>query len=155
MIFGGVGYLAVLPLAGGLGELWRSPGLRRWIDATDTSLRLATAAVLTVPAALWLALAVPFGAPLIVLAVAPVVVAAVVRSVTRPGPGYGDAVADTPIGPVPVQLVAQAVRGPDLLAAGLVVIALGLGPEVYRPAARRGGRRRRSALGRVSKSCRA
>ena len=132
MIFGGVGYLAVCRWPAARRAV-RRPGLRRWIDATDTSLRLATAAVLTVPAALWLALAVPFGAPLIVLAVAPVVVAAVVRSVTRPGPGYGDAVADTPIGPVPVQLVAQAVRGPDLLAAGLVVIALGLGPVVTAP----------------------
>ncbi len=123
----------MLPLAGGLGELWRSPGLRRWIDASDVRLRLATAAALIVPAAVWFALAVPFGAPLIVLAVAPVVVAAVIRSVTRPEPRYGTAVADTPLGPVPVQLAAQALRGPDLLAAGLTVLALGLGPVVTAP----------------------
>lgn len=34
-VLGGAGYLAMVPLAGGLGQLWRSAGLRRWMGASD------------------------------------------------------------------------------------------------------------------------
>jgi hypothetical protein len=73
--------------------------------------------VLAGPAAVWCAAAVPFGVPVVVLVLAPVLVAAVVRTVTRPLPRY-DVLR-------PSLLVAQAGRGADLLAVGVVVLAAG------------------------------
>ncbi|OLF11488.1 hypothetical protein BLA60_10985 [Actinophytocola xinjiangensis] len=53
VVLGVLGYLALMPLAGGLGELWRSPGRRRWLGQTDTALRAAHLLVLTAVALAW------------------------------------------------------------------------------------------------------
>src|SRR5262249_23556841 len=113
MILATFGYLALLPTAGGLGRLWHQPGLRRWIGTSNLGLRAAGAAVLVVPALVWCALAIPFGAPPVTLAVAPILVAAMIRTVTRAAPRYDV--------PRPVFLLLQTARGADLLVVGTTI----------------------------------
>lgn len=115
------GYLAVVPFGAGLGELWRSAGLRRWVGRSDTVLRAVNLAVLGGFAACWVlpvvAIAALGGAavPVAVLLAVPVIAASVVRTATRPPPSYEHPMdAETPFGRIPIGLVVQAVRGPDL-----------------------------------------
>jgi hypothetical protein len=117
-----LGYLSLLPTAGGLARLWRYPGLRRWSAASDLRLRGTAAVTLAVPALVWCAVAVLFGAPVAALAVAPIIVAAIVRTVTRPPPRYDV--------PSPVFLMIQAMRGADLLMLSTTVLLLGLAPVI-------------------------
>lgn len=128
------GYLAVMPFGGGLGELWRSTGRRRWTGRSDTVLRGAHLTVLCGLTACWalpvLGLAALTGAglhPLVLLAV-PVIAACVVRTSCRPLPRYDATTVDTPMGMVPVGLIGQVVRGPDLgvLAVWLLTLAVPL-----------------------------
>ncbi|MEU6644979.1 DUF6297 family protein [Saccharomonospora sp. NPDC046836] len=123
-------YAAVMPFAGGLGWLWRSPGLRRWLDGPDVALRGWHAAGLAAVATGWalvvLVVTVLLGAPLSAAAwlSLPVMVGAVVRTATRPPISYeAPGQTDTPFGPAPVRLVAQLVRGPDLGVVGVWLLA--------------------------------
>ena len=117
------GYLALVPLTAGLGELWRSPGRRRWVGLTDTALRWHHFLVATALAAAW---ALPVsGWDLNVLVTVPVLSACAVRTMTRKAPTYDNLVpVDTPMGAVPVRLIMQTLRGPD---AGVLAVALMFG----------------------------
>jgi hypothetical protein len=122
------GYLAIVPFGGGLGELWRSTGRRRWVARSDTALRVAHLAVIC-------GLTLGWAAPVLILAalagqgwhpsalvVVPVIAASVVRTATRQALRYDDlGVVDTPMGMMPVGLIRQVVRGPDV---GVIAIIL-------------------------------
>jgi hypothetical protein len=116
-------YLAVVPLTAGLGELWRSPGRRRWVGWSDTALRTQHLVVACLLAAAW---GVPVwllgGWHAGVLVTLPVVAACAVRTMTRKPPTYDNLVpVDTPYGALPLRLVLQTTRGPD---AGLLALPL-------------------------------
>jgi hypothetical protein len=146
-----LGYLALVPLAGGLGELWRSPGRRRWLGHTDTGLRAAHVLVLTVLAAGWAVPVVGLGAlagagwDLAVLLTVPLTAACAVRTVTGDPPDYDNpGSVDTPMGTMPVRLIMRTLRGPDLgvltlvfvaaapLPVGLAVVACAVAVAVFR-----------------------
>lgn len=116
LVFGILGYLALLPLTAGLGELWRSPGRRRWVGATDTALRWHHLLVATTLAAAWgLPVWLLGGWPPTVLAATPVLAACAVRTMTRKAPTYDNLVpVDTGMGTMPIRLVLQTLRGPDV-----------------------------------------
>lgn len=116
-------YLATGRFTGGLRTLNGAPGLRRTLGGDDTWLRLVHIVAPTIAAALWWLVTTPVGGAqpgwveaLLVLAV----VAAAYRNATRPPMTYGGAVADTPLGMIPVDLLRQVIRGPDLLAVAVV-----------------------------------
>ena len=118
------GYLAADRLTGGLRTVCRSPGLRRALGGDEITVRLAHLVVPALGAVAWWLVTVPVGgAPPAVLQVVLVagVIAAVYRAATRPPMRYGGAVVDTPFGLIPVDLLRQIVRGPDLLAVLIVV----------------------------------
>ena len=129
------GYLATLPLAGSLGELHRSPGLRRWLGRSDRSLKVTTIAVLGALMAGWLGLVLLLGVPLsggAALALL-VSVVAVVRTVSRGGLDYGN------LGTVvfegiliPAGLLLQLAHGPDLLLICLLLL-VGLATSLAAP----------------------
>jgi hypothetical protein len=126
VVFGLLGYLAVVPLAAGLGELWRSPGRRRWVGRSDLALRAVHLVVLTGVAAVWAAVTTALAGydPSVLLTV-PLLAACAVRTVTRPPPTYDNlAPVDTPVGTIPVRLLLQTVRGPDVGALALAGLAL-------------------------------
>jgi hypothetical protein len=120
------GYLAVVPFAGGLGELWHSPGRRRWIGSPDLAVRGAHALVLAGVCALWAGLT---GAIMVLVHAPPgdaalwwataVAGAAVVRTATRPPVRYDRlGFVDTPFGALPPGLLTQTLRGPDVCVVG-------------------------------------
>jgi hypothetical protein len=124
------GYAALMPFGGGIGELWRNTGLRRWLDTGDYELRLVNTLVLACLAAAWglvvalvdvvLGVNVPGSAWLTL----PLVVGSVLRTATRPPMTYDNLGAtDTPMGPMPTRLLTQMFRGPDLGFIGVVVLA--------------------------------
>jgi Family of unknown function (DUF6297) len=119
-------YLATNRLTGGLRTVSRSPGLRRALGGSDSALRLVHLVVPWVGAVLWWLLTWPAGPhlagvePLIVVGV----VAAAYRAATRPPMAYGGAAVDTPFGLIPVDLIRQVIRGPDVLAVAIVVWSL-------------------------------
>lgn len=123
-------YVALVPFGGGAAWLWRSPGLRRWLDERDRTLRAGNIAALTVLAACWGGLLtgasalVGAAAPVDVWPVLVVVAAAVVRTATRPPVDYATpGTTDTPFGQAPVHLIGQLLRGPDLAALGVLATA--------------------------------
>ncbi|HEV7648906.1 MAG TPA: hypothetical protein VGP26_12140 [Actinophytocola sp.] len=129
-VFGLAGYLAMVPLAGGLGELWRSPGRRRWVVRSDTALRADHLVVLTGLAVAWAAVAAGVAAVAgqpwhaTVLLTVPLMAACAVRTVSRPQPTYDNlAQVDTPFGAVPARLILQTLRGPDVGALGVLLLA--------------------------------
>ncbi len=117
-VLAAVGYLATLPVAAGLGRVWRNAGLRRWLPVDDTRLRL-TAGALVAGAALGWALAVTAIAgvtagPVTTGAVVVLVAVAVVRTLARPPLVVDSASA--------VVLVVRTLRGIDVLAVGTVLL---------------------------------
>jgi hypothetical protein len=123
LVFTALGYLATVPLMAGLGELWRSPGRRRWVGLSDTALRWHHLVVATGLAAGWgLAVCWLADLPATVLVLVPVVSSCTVRTMTRKPPSFGNLVqVDTPFGALPTRLVLQTLRGPDL---GVVALVL-------------------------------
>ncbi|HEY3472546.1 MAG TPA: hypothetical protein VGL47_45925 [Amycolatopsis sp.] len=130
----GIGaYVALTPFGAGLGELWRNPGRRRWLGSPNRELVLTHGLVLAVVGLGWAALL--FGvaeaagtsfAATAWLAV-PLAVLSIVRTVTRRAVDYGNpAFVDTPMGPMPANLVRQLFRGLDLLVFGIVVLSSGI-----------------------------
>ncbi|HLL66328.1 MAG TPA: DUF6297 family protein [Micromonosporaceae bacterium] len=120
------GYLAANRLAAGLRTVSGSPALRRALGGSDRSLHLVHLIVPAAGLALWwplAAAAVPLGHPLSALLVPAGVLAAVYRTATRPQLVYGGAMVDTPFGLIPVDLLRQMFRGPDVLAL-VVLLAL-------------------------------
>ncbi|MGB3443711.1 MAG: hypothetical protein WBA97_33665, partial [Actinophytocola sp.] len=125
VVFAVPGYLALMPLVAGLGELWRSPGRRRWVGLGDVALRRDHLVVAVALATMW---AVPVwwtgGWDATVLFVVPVLAAAVVRTMTRRAPAYDNLVpVDTPFGAMPMRLILHTLRGPDLGVLALLFIA--------------------------------
>jgi hypothetical protein len=130
VVFAALGYLAIVPLLAGLGELWRSPGRRRWVGLSDTALRWHHVVVATGLALVW-GLAVYWLAalPATVLVMIPVVSACAVRTMTRKPPSYDNLVpVDTPFGVMPMRLFSQTLRGPDL---GVVALILAQGLPLW------------------------
>jgi hypothetical protein len=125
------GYAALVPFGGGIGELWRNPGRRRWIDTRDLELRMTHMLVLAGLGLGW-GLVVALVDALLGVSVAgsawlalPLVVASVLRTATRPPMTYDNLmVTDSRAGQVPMRLVAQFFRGPDLGICGVFVLAV-------------------------------
>ncbi|GAB1509059.1 hypothetical protein [Actinophytocola sp. KF-1] len=125
VVFTVFGYASLVPLVAGLGELWRSPGRRRWVGLGDVALRWHHLVVAVVVAGVW---AVPVwlvgGWPAEVLVTVPVLAACAVRTMTRRAPTYDNLMpVDTPFGALPLRLVMQTVRGPDLGVLALAFMA--------------------------------
>jgi Family of unknown function (DUF6297) len=118
-------YLAVDRLAGGLRTVCRSQALRRSLGGTDAALRQMHLVVPAVGLAAWWLCTLPAGgapsAPMVTLILIADVLAAIYRTATRKPMSYDGGLADTPFGPIPVNLLRQALRGPDLVA--VVVLA--------------------------------
>ncbi|MGW4482490.1 hypothetical protein ACWEOE_01500 [Amycolatopsis sp. NPDC004368] len=121
------GYLALLPFAAPLAQLHRVPALRRWLTTSEPRLRLATASVLVVLAAVWTFAVILLGVPVSLGSLVAVLVAAyaVVRSVTRGPVDFGAMNLVLYEGVlIPTGLVRQLARGPDLLIIGLLLCGL-------------------------------
>ncbi len=127
----GVGaYVALTPFGGGLGELWRNPGRRRWLGSANRGLVLAHGLVLAGVGSLWAALlavvtlAGGTSFPATAWFAVPLAVLSILRTVTRTAVDYANpGFTDTPMGPMPANLVRQLFRGLDLLAVGIVLLA--------------------------------
>ncbi|GAA4414558.1 hypothetical protein ACFQV2_37575 [Actinokineospora soli] len=116
-------YFATLPFGGGMADVVRVEGLRRWVPHSDTALWTAAVVVFLVIAGLWLAAAVLAGLPAVPQAL-PVAAAAVARTVSRPELDYSPSPALDMGGLyLPVNLVRQLVRGPLLLVFGLTALS--------------------------------
>jgi hypothetical protein len=119
-------YLAVDRLAGGLRAVSRSPALRRSLGGSDRALRWIHLAVPAVGLAVWWTATLPAGAvhgPIAGAVLTAGVLAAVYRTATRKPILYDGGLAHTPMGPIPVTLLRQVLRGPDLVAL-LVLVGL-------------------------------
>jgi hypothetical protein len=118
-------YLAANRLASGLRAIARSPGLRRVLGGGEAELQVAHLVVPALAATVWYLAALPVVRPLgwldAVLLLGLVV--AVHRTATRRPIRHGGPVADTPFGMIPVDLLRQVLRGPDVVGS-LVVIEL-------------------------------
>ncbi len=114
-------YAAIVPFVGGLGELWRNPGRRRWLAASDWELRLVNGLVVGVLGLAWglllcvvtLVLGVTTAWP-IWLAI-PLAVVAALRTATRPPMNY-----DVSGGAAGIQVL----RGVDVLVVGSVLLVV-------------------------------
>jgi len=127
----GIGaYVALMPFGGGLGELWRNPGRRRWVGSADRDLVLAHGLVLAGVGLLWAAalLVVTLAGGTSFAATAwlavPLSVLSILRTVTRTAVDYANpGFVDTPMGPMPANLTRQLFRGLDLQLVGIVLLA--------------------------------
>jgi hypothetical protein len=130
------GFAALVPFGGGLGELWRNSGRRRWLGSSDLELRLTTALVLAGLALGWglivalVHLLLGVGVPGVAWLALPLVVGCILRTVTRKPLTYDNLLqTDSPLGPMPTRLVAQVFHGPDLGVVGIVLlVAVPLSP---------------------------
>ncbi|GMV07275.1 MAG: hypothetical protein AMXMBFR53_35500 [Gemmatimonadota bacterium] len=120
-------YLAASALANGLRTLSRSPGLERALGGNQAQARLVHLVIPTLGTALWWALTASHGGdptgPGGDLLLVSGVVCAVYRGSTRPPMAYDGAVAETPLGLLPVGPMAQSLRGLDVLG---ITIALSI-----------------------------
>jgi hypothetical protein len=119
-------YLAATRLTSGLRAISRSPGLRRLLGGRDAVQRLVHLVVPTVGTVVWYLATVPayrHGTIGLDLLLVPGIVFAAYRAATRPPIKYGGPVTETPFGTLPVDLLRQVLRGPDVIAA-LVVLQL-------------------------------
>jgi hypothetical protein len=122
------GYCVVLPLTSTLRQLAASPGLRSQFAPQDRGLAVASTAVCVLAALLWGAVVLPGIMPLS-LPVAAIevlgLIAVVYRTVTRPPLDYSVPPVMTPLGPLPLELWRQVLRGPLLmlvLMAALIIV---------------------------------
>lgn len=124
VVFAVLGYLALVPLTAGLGELWRATGRRRWVGLTDTALRWHHFLVATLLAVVWCGpVCLLAGASPAVLVIIPVLSACVIRTMTRKPPTFDNpAQIDTPFGAIPSRLVLQTTRGPDVGVLALLLV---------------------------------
>lgn len=126
-LFGLGGYFALLPFTGGLGELYRSAGLRRWLGFDRRVIWWTWAGLLTALAAAWTGLALLFvpGALSPALALlAPLVALSVLRTVARDNASYDTSTATVELGggPIPIAYLLNTFRGFVLLLFGLVLL---------------------------------
>ncbi len=128
----GIGaYVALTPFGAGLGELWRNPGRRRWLGSSNRELVLTHGLVLAGAGLGWAAVlaVVTFAAGTSFAASAwlavPLSVLSILRTVTRSAVDYANpAFVDTPMGPMPANLVRQLFRGLDLQVLGIVLLSV-------------------------------
>ncbi|WP_370945736.1 hypothetical protein AB5J62_42620 [Amycolatopsis sp. cg5] len=126
------GYCALIPFTGGIGELWRNDGRRRWLGTSDLGLWLANLLAMLVLAALWGVVLVAAGLVLgdppsrMALLILPIVAVSAVRTATRPPTTFDNlgVVTSRVLGQVPTRLFAQLLRGPDLLIAATLILAV-------------------------------
>lgn len=120
-------YLAVGRLMPGLRAVARSVGLRRSLGGSEAELRVAHVVVPALAGVLWWGVTIPAGTVTLdaagLLLVAGVVAAAY-RSATRGPIDYSEAIVETGVGQLPVGLILQLARGPDLLGAAILVRVL-------------------------------
>jgi hypothetical protein len=120
-------YIAADRLAGGLRQVARTPALRRALGGTDAALTRIHLVVPAIGLVLWWAATLPAGGnptiPQITGILVIGVLVAVYRTATRKPMSYDGGSADTPFGPVPVNLIRQTIRGPALVA---VLVLVGL-----------------------------
>lgn len=129
------GYIAIDRLAGGLRLVARSPALRRSFGGTDGALKGIHVAVPAIGLLVWWTATIPAGGvphlPLITAILVAGILGAVYRTATRKPLTYdgGGGTADSPFGPIPVKLLFQVLRGPDLVAVLVLVgfLTSGLG----------------------------
>ena len=131
-------------MAGMLRRVERSDGLARWLPLSDRDRALT---LLVVPGALTLvwagaatlmsgaAATTTMGAgtvwTTVALAATLAGLAAAVRSARRPAADAGaGATFDTPLGPLPIGMLRQLVRGPDVLIVAVLPLLLGAGPAL-------------------------
>ncbi|MBW4721525.1 hypothetical protein KZQ38_30490 [Saccharothrix sp. SC076] len=113
-------FLATDRLATGLRAVCRSPALRRAIGGRDRQLRLVHLVLPSSGALLWVAATAPALPDPSVFPVAVSILGAVAvtyRIANRPPVEYTSAAVDTPMGMMPIGLIAQVLRGPALLLA--------------------------------------
>ncbi|MGW0518873.1 hypothetical protein [Crossiella sp. NPDC003009] len=126
-LFGLGGYFAVLPFTGGLGELYRSAGLRRWLGFDLKVIWRTWALLLTTLVTLWTGVALllaPAAFTPALLLLVPLVALAVLRTVARDNASYDTSTATIELGgaPIPVAYLANTFRGFLLLLFGLVLL---------------------------------
>ncbi|GAA1739531.1 DUF6297 family protein [Luedemannella helvata] len=117
-------FLAATRLTGGLRTLTRSPGLRRAVGGGNAAVRLVHLVVPAAGAGLWWLATAPVGPVLPAWATIGTllgVVFAAYRAATRAPLDYGGAYAVTPFGTIPVDLLRQLLRGPDVIAVLVLV----------------------------------
>jgi Family of unknown function (DUF6297) len=121
------GYCVVLPMTSTLRQLAASPGLRSQFAPHDRGLAGASTAVCVLAALLWAAVVLPgimpWSATVAVILVLGLI-AAVYRTVTRPALDYSAPPVMTPLGPLPLELWRQVVRGPLLLLMLLILVLI-------------------------------
>ncbi|MCG6954831.1 MAG: DUF6297 family protein [Gemmatimonadetes bacterium] len=121
-----LGYVAAGRLMSGLRTLSSSPGLRRALGGSGREQRIAHLVVPALGMVLWWAATAPAGGvqlDVLELLLIAGVVGAAFRAATRPPMSYGGFVLETPFGLIPMELVLQLARGPDLLG-GVIVLRL-------------------------------
>jgi hypothetical protein len=97
----------------------RSTGLRRTLGGSDREQRLAHLVVAAIGTTAWYLATLPVVRPLspVDFVILPGVIFAAYRTATRKPMRYGGPVADTPFGMIPVDLIRQVLRGPEIVAA--------------------------------------
>lgn len=114
-------YAALVPFVGGLGELWRNPGRRRWLGASNLELQLVNGLVVGFLGLVWGALLALVTVALGVSPVWPVwlaiplAIVAALRTATRPPMNY-----DVSGG----SAAFQALRGVDVLIVGSALLSV-------------------------------
>ena len=119
-------YLAAGAFAAGLRTISHSDGLRRALGGSDRALRMIHLAIPAAAAVLWWILTRPAGGSstgLMEIVMLSGVVAAVYRAAKRPRIDYSAPVVETPLGLLPLGLVLQLARGPDVLG-GVIVLQI-------------------------------
>ncbi len=112
------GYSLALPVASGLQQLAGSPALRAMFAPRERALSLASITACALVAALWSAVVVlgmPASSRGLGLIIFGGITAAVYRTVTRPPLDYSKPPVMTPLGPLPLDLWRQVLRGPLML----------------------------------------
>jgi hypothetical protein len=114
-------FAVLIPFGGGLGELWRNAGKRRWVGTSNRELLVVHGVVFAGLVAVWgVVLALVAGwlgvdVPASSWLALPLAVLAVLRSVARPPINYAVSGGG---------LMGQALRGVDVLVAGTLVLYL-------------------------------
>ncbi|MEO6085581.1 MAG: DUF6297 family protein, partial [Umezawaea sp.] len=116
----GCAFLVADRFARGLRLVCGSAALRRTLGGSDGELRLVHLVLPTAAAVLWTLATPVVTAPHLALSTAGAV-AALYRSATRPPMRYDSPLLDTPMGTMPIGVIARLLRGPGLLMVVAVV----------------------------------
>ncbi len=117
-------YVATNRLTSGLRTLARAPGLRRALGGEEVRVRLAHLVIPALGTVVWWLATWPVsggGHTSLDLFLIAGIVAAAYRAATRRPLSYGGVVMETPFGLLPIDLVVQLARGPDVLGAVIVL----------------------------------